>query len=65
MTVLAFPACEMRVCEEVAVVDDSSLEMTEFFNANLTRTINLDPRITLNPVYATVNIFDNDGRPLE
>ena len=60
--VLTFPACETRACEEVTIIDDDILEMTESFNATLTRTLNLDPRITLDPVHAVVIILDNDGR---
>ena len=46
----------------VDIVDDEVLEMTEFFYANLTRTLGLDPRISLEPVLAVVEILDNDGR---
>lgn len=46
----------------VDIVDDEVLEMTEFFYNNLTRTLGLDPRISLAPVVAVVEILDNDGR---
>ena len=60
--ILTFPACETRACEEVTIIDDDILETTESFNATLTRTPNLDPRITLDPFNAVVIILDNDGR---
>ena len=60
--VLVFQPCDTRQCVNVSIVDDSVLEETEFFNATLASNAGLDPRITLNPVTAVVNILDNDGR---
>ena len=61
-TILMFSACEIRQCLNVTVFEDQVLEETEFFNAVLNRTDNLDTRITLNPVNAVVDIIDNDSK---
>ena len=40
-------ACE-RQCDNISIVDDVALEMTESFNVTLERTPDLNSRITLN-----------------
>ena len=64
-TILMFSACEIRQCLNVTVFEDQVLEETEFFNAVLNRTDNLDTRITLNPqiapTLAEIIIEDNDS----
>ena len=59
--VLAFNACQRRQCLNVSIVDDLVLENTERFSVLLTRTADLDQRITLDPVNGVVDILDNDG----
>ena len=46
----------------MTIVDDAVLEGTEMFIVSLTRTADLDQRISLGPVDGTVQINDNDGR---
>ena len=55
-----FRACETRACTNVAIVDDNVAELTERFSVKLIRTDGLDPRITLDPVVAEVEIIDDD-----
>ena len=59
-TILMFRACETRACTNVAIVDDNVAELTERFSVKLIRTDGLDPRITLDPVVAEVEIIDDD-----
>ena len=60
-TILMFMACETRACTNVTIIDDNVVELTERFSVKLNRTNDLDPRITLNPVVAEVDIMDDDG----
>ena len=60
-TTLIFAACEMRHCDNISIVDDVTLEMTESFSVTLERTPDLSSRITLNPVDGKMNIFDDDN----
>ena len=60
-TILMFAACDTRQCENVPIVDDETLELTETFIVTLDRTPALDNRITLNPVDGDIDILDNDG----
>lgn len=58
-----FPACETRRCVDVTIVDDLVRELfRESFAVYITRSPNMDRRITLNPAAVNVNIFitDND-----
>ena len=57
----SFDACETRTCINVIVVDDSIIEMDEFFIFSLKRTANLNARIDLDPVNGTICIIDNEG----
>ena len=61
-TTFTFAACETRQCDNISIVDDVTLEMTESFSVTLERTPDLNSRITLNPVDGDINILDNDGR---
>ena len=61
-TILILDTCETRQCDNISIVDDVTLEMTESFSVTLERTPDLNSRITLNPVDGDINILDNDGR---
>lgn len=56
---LNFGSCETRVCISVTIVNDSTAEGIEHFSASLERTANLDPRITIDPDFAKVEITDD------
>ena len=60
--VLPFAACQRRSCLNVTIVDDVILENIEQFSVTLIRPLDLDQRITLDPVDGIVQITDNDGR---
>ena len=45
----------------VAVENDEKIEETESFSATLERTPDLDDRILLSPVDATISIIDDDS----
>ena len=66
-TLATFSTQQPRRCFNVTIVDDSDVELTENFFADLTlipasvTTIN-SSRITVAPAQATVNITDNDLR---
>lgn len=45
----------------LTIVDDQVLEDIESFNVDLSRTADLDARITLDPITAVVDIIDNDS----
>ena len=57
-----FGVCETRHCVNVTIVNDNELEEIESFEVTLERTPNLDSRIILAPVIATITIGDDDGR---
>ena len=59
--ILMFSSCQTRVCTNLTIVDDNVAELTERFSVKLNRTDGLDPRITLDPVMADVEIMDKDG----
>ena len=59
--ILSFDACDRRECVNVTIVDDIQLEPVENLTYHLTRTLGLDPSITLNPVDGVIEIVDNDG----
>ena len=61
-TTLMFAACEMRQCDNISIVDDVTLEMTESFSVTLERTPDLSSMITLNPVDGKMDVFDDDDR---
>ena len=58
--ILMFRACETRACTNVAIVNDNVAELTEWFSVRLDRTDGLDPRITLVPIMAEVEIIDGE-----
>ena len=58
--ILMFRSCETRVCTNVTIVDDNVAELTERFSVKLSRTDGLNPRITLDPVVAEVEIIDGE-----
>ena len=60
-TILIFRSCETRACINVTIVDDNVTELTEWFSVKLGRTDSLNPRITLNPFVAVVEIMTNNG----
>ena len=49
---------------DIVIVNDTQLEETESLSVTLTRTNDLDERITLNPVDGEIVIVDEDGRLL-
>ena len=59
--ILMFRSCETRVCTNVVILDDNVEELTERFSVKLSRTDDLNPRITLDPVVAEVEIINDDG----
>ena len=61
-TILMFAACETQQCENISIVDNTTLEMTESFVVTLGRTPDLNSRITLNPVDGNIDILDSHGR---
>ena len=58
-----FAQCERRVCANLTVENDGTLEEMESFEVTLERTPGLDHRIILAPVTAEINIIDDDGMP--
>ena len=60
-TLLIFNACDTWQCTNITIKNDAVLENTESFFVNLLRTLDLDSRITLDPVLAEIEITDNDG----
>lgn len=63
-TLLMFGSCETRACIHVIIVNDNTAEGIERFVASLGRTANLDPRITIDPDIAIVEIMD-DGTGIQ
>jgi len=66
-TLATFSTQQPRQCFNVTIVDDTDVELTENFFANLTlipdSVTTIEPsRITVDPAQATVNIIDNDLR---
>ena len=60
--ILSFDACDRRECVNVTIVDDVQLERIEQLTYHLAETVNLDRRITLNPVDGMIEIIDNDSK---
>ena len=58
--ILMFRSCETRVCTNVTIVDNNVEELTERFSVKLSRTDGLNPRITLDPVVAEIEIIDGE-----
>ena len=58
---LLFSPCDRRICVNLTVENDETLEKTESFEVTLERTPGLDHRILLAPVTAEINIIDDDG----
>jgi len=66
-TLATFSTQQPRQCFNVTIVDDSEVELTENFFANLTlipaSVTTIEPsRITVAPAQATVSITDDDQR---
>ena len=57
---LPFDACDRRSCVNITITDDEVLENLELFSVTLRRN-GLDPRISLDPTVAEIQITDNDG----
>ena len=62
-TVLLFAACQMRSCENVAIVDDEVVENEESFFVTLEDTPDLNSRIHLTPTSGEIEITDGDSMP--
>ena len=59
--ILQFVACDTRECINVPIVDDMEVEQDEYLVYNLTRTLGLNPNISLDPVNGVIEIEDDDG----
>ena len=59
--ILEFDVCETRKCVNVRIVNDLVDEKDEILTYHLRRTLNLNPRINLEPINGTVEIIDDDG----
>ena len=56
---LSFPACASSVCSRVGIIEDTTAEEVETFNATLTPGVDFDGTIiTLDPTVAVVEITD-------
>ena len=56
---LSFPACVSSVCSRVEIIEDTTAEEVETFNATLTPGVDFDGTIiTLDPTVAVVEITD-------
>ena len=55
---LSFDVCDTRSCVNITITNDN---VEEFFSYSLTRTVNLNARIELNPANGKISIVDNDG----
>ena len=60
--VLTFPACTLRQCVNVSIIDDMLQETNESFSLTLERSPGLDSRITLDPAHSTVIILNDDSK---
>ena len=60
--VVQFAPCDKRICVEVPIVDDETVEKLESFNITLERTPDMDINITLDQVVGVVEITENDGK---
>lgn len=58
---LKFEVGQTQSCTNVSIVKDDDIEPAEIFTVNLLETPDLDPRITLDPDTARVEIVDRDG----
>ena len=59
--VLMFSECERQKCLNVTVTQDLVKEPDEIFTVHLNRTIDLSPRIDLDPVDERIEIVDDDS----
>ena len=57
---LIFDVCKTRKCVNVTVTDDEVDETEESFTFHLSRTGDLHPHITLDPVDGEILIVDDD-----
>ena len=58
---LKFEVGQTQFCTNVSIVKDDVIEPTKRFTVSLLQTPDLDPRITLDPDTAQVEIVDRDG----
>lgn len=58
---VSFAPCQTYSCETITITSDPVVENRESFTVTLERTSDLDNRITLSPVNASVVINDSDG----
>ena len=56
-----FEVGQTQSCINVSIVKDDDIEPVERFTVSLLQTPDLDPRITLDPDTAQVEIVDRDG----
>ena len=61
-TNITFKDCSRRVCKNVTVIDDMSLERDEIFSISLSTLSNHDSRIQLSGVRKDVTIQDTDSK---
>ena len=59
--VLMFSECERQRCLNVTVTQDLVKEPDEIFTVHMNRTIDLSPRIDLDPVDERIEIVDDDS----
>ena len=57
---LIFESCKTRKCINVSIVNDAVNETEESFTFHLSRTIDLHPHITLDPVDGEILIVDDN-----
>ena len=60
-SMLAFGACDTKLCTDITIVEDMVVELTESFDVTLERSPSLDDGITFSPADGEVEIIDNDG----
>ena len=58
---LKFEVGQTQSCTNVSIVKDDVIEPIKRFTVSLLQTPDLDPRITLDPDTAQVEIVDRDG----
>ena len=58
---LAFEACQQLSCVELNIINDLTVEMTEYFSVILERTEDMSSTITLYSSDAVIEIIDDDG----
>ena len=61
---LMFEKCMRRKCVNVTIIEDQMKESNETFTFHLNRTIDLSPRIILDPVDGESYLIDDDNGEL-